>query len=130
MQRLKKKYYILGSIGLIIFLFFFFLSTIIKNYITKNSKELLGRKLTIKELHINYINVSLKIKNFILYEENNTDTFFYFKELLVNYDPWKMLHDEYAVSELKLERPYIHITQDGEKFNFDSLIPNKRKIHH
>lgn len=123
MNKIKKRYYILGSLVLITFLFLFFLSTIIMNYVVNNSKELIGRNITLNELHINYLKVQVKAKDFTLYELNEKDTFVYFNELLINYDPWKMLSNEYAVSQIKLVDPYVFIKQNGESFNFDDLIP-------
>ncbi len=123
MFKNKKRNYILGSIVFIVFLILFFLSSIIKSYVIKNSNELIGRKLTLDELHINYIKVKITARNFTLYEQNERDTFVYFKELVINYDPWKMLSNEYAVSQIRLADPYVYIKQNGEKFNFDDLIP-------
>jgi hypothetical protein len=123
MNKIKKRYYVLGSLVLITFLFLFFLSTIIKNYVVNNSKELIGRNITLNDLHINYLKVQVKAKDFTLYELNEKDTFVYFNELLINYDPWKMLSNEYAVSQIRLVKPYIFIKQNGDSFNFDDLIP-------
>ncbi|MCW3788954.1 DUF748 domain-containing protein [Plebeiibacterium sediminum] len=122
-MNIKKRYYILGGISLIIFITLFFLSTIIKNYLVKHGEELVGRKLDLKELHINYFKVQVTARNFTLFEENKKDTFVYFKELLVNYDPWKMLSNEYAVSQIRLVNPYVSIKQNGTQFNFDDLVP-------
>ncbi len=123
MAKTKKRYFVLGGITLILFLFLFFLSSIIKSYVVKNSHDLIGRKLTLDELHINYLKVQVSAHNFTLYEENKKDTFVYFNELLINYNPWKLLSNEYAVAQIKLVNPYIYISQNGDKFNFDSLIP-------
>ncbi|WP_066630340.1 DUF748 domain-containing protein [Labilibacter marinus] len=123
MAKVKKRYLILGGITLVLFVTLFFLSTLVKNYLVNNSQELIGRNLTLEELHINYFKVQVSAKNFTLYEENKKDTFVYFNELLVNYDPWKMLTNEYAVSQIRLVNPFVHIIQNGEVFNFDSMIP-------
>ncbi len=122
-MNIKKRHYIIGGLSFVIFLALFFLSTIIKNYLVKNSEELVGRKLDLKELHINYFKVQITARDFTLFEENKKDTFVYFKELLINYDPWKMLSNEYAVSQIRLVNPYIFIKQNGAQFNFDDLIP-------
>ncbi|TLX77091.1 DUF748 domain-containing protein [Labilibacter sediminis] len=123
MRNIKKKHYVFGAIIIVLFLLLFFLSSIIKNYIVKNSEELIGRKLQLEELHINYLKVQITARNFTLYEENKKDTFVYFSEFLLNYDPWKMIRNEYAVSQIRLVNPYVYIQQNGETFNFDDLIP-------
>ncbi len=124
----KKRHYFLTGITLIIFLVLFFLSTIIKNYIVKHSEELIGRKIALNELHINYFKVQVTARDFTLYEENKKDTFVYFHELLVNYDPWKMISNEYAVSQIRLVNPYIFVKQNGSAFNFDDMIPASDSI--
>lgn len=123
MRTIKKKYYFFGGIAIALFLFLFFLSTIIKNYVVKNSEELIGRKLTLKELHINYFKVQVIAHKLTLFEENKKDTFIYFSELLINYDPWKMIRNEYAISQIRLVNPYVYIQQNGEYFNFSDLLP-------
>ncbi len=120
----KKKHYFIAGITFIIFLVLFFLSTIIKNYVVKHSEELVGRKISLNELHINYLKVQVTLRDFTLYEENKKDTFVYFHELLVNYDPWKMISNEYAVSQIRLVNPYIYVKQNGAQFNFDDMIPS------
>ncbi len=122
-MSIKKRHYFIGGLCLAIFLILFFLSTFIKNYLVKNSQELLGRKISLNELHINYLKVQVTARDFTLFEENKKDTFVYFHELLINYDPWKMLSNEYAVSQIRLVNPYVFIKQNGTQFNFDDLIP-------
>ncbi|GAF03517.1 DUF748 domain-containing protein [Saccharicrinis fermentans] len=128
MANVKKRYLIPGIITLLLFIILFFLSTVIKNYLVNNSQQLIGRKLTLEELHINYFKVQLNAHNFTLFEENKKDTFVYFKELLINYDPWKMLSSEYAVAQIRLIEPYIYIENQGKAFNFDSLIPSSDSL--
>ncbi len=55
--------------------FLFFLSTIVRQYVENNGEELIGRKVSIEDLHLNYAKVSVDIEKFVLYEKNETDTF-------------------------------------------------------
>lgn len=112
-----------GIILVILAVFLFFLSSISKNYLVKNSEKLIGRKIEIGELHFNYIKVSVQVKNFVLYEANQTDQFVSFSEFYINLNPWKLLVNEYSVSEIRLTEPRIRVIQNGESFNFDSLMP-------
>ena len=112
-----------GMILVILVVFLFFLSSISKNYLVKNSEKLIGRKIEIGELHFNYIKVSVQVKNFVLYEANQTDQFVSFSEFYINLNPWRLLTNEYSVSEIRLTEPRIKVIQNGESFNFDSLMP-------
>ena len=123
MARIKKRYIVLGILAFLIFAILFFLPAITKDYLVKNSGKLIGRKIEIGELHFNYARVAVKVKNFTLFEDNQTDQFLSFSEFYINLNPWTLFSNEYSVSEIRLVNPRIQIVQDGDKFNFDSLIP-------
>ena len=128
MARVKKRYFVLGIFAFLIVAILFFLSTITKNYLVKNSEKLIGRKLTIGELHFNYAKVAIQVKDLVLFEANETDSFASFSEFYINLNPWTLPSSEYSVSEIRLTNPRIQVIQDGEKFNFDSLKPKPDSI--
>jgi hypothetical protein len=128
MARIKKRYFILGILTFLILTVLFFLSTITKDYLVKNSEKLIGRKIEIGELHFNYAKVAVQVKNFTLFEDNQTDQFLSFSEFYINLNPWTLFSNEYSVSEIRLVNPRIQVIQDGEKFNFDSLIPKEDSL--
>jgi len=120
--KIKKRYIILGSIALLIFLLLFFLSSIVKWYVVKNSEDLIGRKVDIAGLHINYLKWAVKIEDFTMYEVNKKDTFANFHELYVNFDPWNLLHKEIAFSEIRLDKPRVSIIYADSVFNFNDFL--------
>jgi len=122
--RIKKRYIILLSIFTIIFLLLFFLSSIVRWYLVKNGEKIIGRKIELSELHINYLTVSVRAENFLMYEKNKKDTFVSFKELRINFDPWHLFKNEYAFSEILLDKPYVSLVYADTLFNFDDLIPS------
>lgn len=122
-MKFKNRTLIFLSILLLIFILLFFLSTFITRYINKNGQELLGRKVELGNLSINYFKVAVQANDLVVYEANQKDTFAGFKELYVNFDPWKLIHDEYSFSTITLDSLYAYIIQDGDIFNFTDLIP-------
>ncbi len=128
MARVKKRYFVLGIFALLIVAILFFLSTITKDYLVKNSEKLIGRKLTIGEMHFNYAKVAVQVKDLVLFEANQTDSFASFKEFYINLNPWTLPSSEYSVSEIRLVNPRIQVIQEGEQFNFDSLIPKEDSL--
>ena len=128
MIRIKKRYIVLGIFSLLIFAGLFFASTLTKDYLVKNSEKLIGRKLTVGEMHFNYAKVSVQVKDLVLFEANQTDSFASFSEFYINLNPWTLPSSEYSVSEIRLVNPRIQVIQDGEKFNFDSLKPKPDSI--
>ena len=123
MARIKKRYFIPAFFAILLCALLFFLSTFTKNYLVKNSEKLIGRKLTIGELHFNYAKVSIQVKDLVLFEANKTDEFASFSELYINFDPWTLPSKEYSFSEIRLVQPRLKVIQNGDKFNFDSLLP-------
>ena len=63
-MKITKGKIIIGSIAVVLFFIFLMLSTIVRYWINKNSEELIGRKIEISELHFNYAQVSVRIKEF------------------------------------------------------------------
>ncbi len=120
--RIKKRYIVLGSIALLIFLLLFFLSSIVKWYVVKKSEDLIGRKVDIAGLHINYFKWTVQVEDFTMYEVNKTDTFVKFHELFVNFDPWNLLHKEIAFSEIRLDKPWVSIMYADSVFNFNDFL--------
>lgn len=123
-QLLKKKKILIAILSFI-FILFFFLSSLVKYWVVKNSEELVGRKLEIAELHFNYAQVALGIKGFNLFEADKTSSFVTFNELRVNFSPWYLLGGEYAFSEIYLDGLNVSVIQDSLGFNFDSMIPKQ-----
>lgn len=128
MANIKKRYIVLVIVSLLIFALLFSLSTLTKNWLVNNSEKLIKRKIAIGEIHLNYAKVAVQIKNFVMYEENRSDSFASFGEFYINLNPWELLSKEYSFSEIRLVQPKLQIVQNGEKFNFDTLIPAKDTV--
>jgi len=122
-MKVKKRTIVIGSLLLLIFIILFFLSSLVNNYINKNGEDLLGRKVELGNLNFNYFKVSVRASDLIVFEANNVDTFAGFKELYINFDPWKLVRNEYSFSTITLDSLYAYIIQDGNNFNFSDLIP-------
>jgi len=126
--QLSKGRKILLAICAFLFILFFFLSSFVKYWVVKNSEKLIGRKLTIEELHFNYAQVALGIKGFKLYEADKMNSFVAFDELHVNFSPWHLLSGEYAFSKIYLDGLDVSVIQDSLGFNFDSMIPKQDSV--
>lgn len=120
--RLKKRHIIFGSIALFFALLLFFAPAIIRVWLVKNSENVIGRKVELEELHINYLRCSVDAIDFKMYEKNKVDTFVVFDELYVNFNPWRLLFNELSFSEIKLVKPVVTIEYRAKGFNFDDLL--------
>lgn len=119
---MRKLYIVLTVATIVVVAVLASLSSVVCWYVVRNSEELTGRKIEMKGLHFNYFQTSVRIDDFVMHEACKTDTFISFKELYVNYDPWALLTNEYAFSEIRLIDPHVAIIQNGTKFNFDDLL--------
>lgn len=123
MKNISTARCIIGGVIVLLCIALYFASSIIRSYVEKNSIELIGRKLTLSELHINYATISVNAKDLVLYEDNELDTFVSFSHFYLNFQPWKLLAKEYALSALEFDSLYVNVEQEGDVFNFSSLMP-------
>lgn len=96
--------------------------TLIKNYLIKNSEELVGRKIDISSLKYNYFTNTLKVYNFKMFEENGTDTFTTFDTLNLNLEPIKLIQDKIEIEQIYLRGLMVKTIMKDSSFNFDDLI--------
>jgi hypothetical protein len=90
-------------------------------YVTKHSRELIGRKLDIQKIRINYFTGTIRIHNLVLYEADEKTAFIRFKKLKVNFEYLPLLKSEILVKNISLDQPYVEVLQNGSGFNFDDL---------
>src|ERR1035437_5084191 len=103
------------------------ISPVAKSYIEKNSKEMIGRKITMRNLHVNIFSGTLELDSIYMYEKNDKDIFASIDTFYVNLTLTKLLSKNLEISELKVVRPYLVVMQNGSVFNFDDLMPKKDK---
>ncbi len=120
--RLKRWHKILGAIILFFIIILAFLPLIVKNYVVRNSEDLIGRKIELSALKVNYFRWSVTLKEFAMFEKNGVDTFVKFDELYVNFQPWNLLKQEYAFSAITLDNPDVYLTYTEQGFNFDDFL--------
>ncbi|MDR3653062.1 MAG: DUF748 domain-containing protein [Paludibacter sp.] len=116
---------ITSAIAIIVLILALGISPVTKNYIEKHSKELIGRKVQMKGLHINIFTGTLELDSIYLYEKNNKDVFASIDTFFVNIELTKLLSKNLEISELKVVHPYLDVLQKGDVFNFDDLMSKK-----
>lgn len=129
MKVIKVLFAVLIGIITMLVVALFFVSIVVKWQINENGKAYIGRKMQVEEIHFNYLTFSATIQDFTLFEKNETDTFVSFNKFHINFQPWKLLHNEYALKSLLLDGLYVNIEQEGDLFNFDDLIPASDTSH-
>ena len=124
MRKLKKILVIILTIIL------FFVALIIafgpnyaKGHLEENSKDLVGRKISMDELDFNVFNGHLMIAQFKFYEKNDSNSFVYVDTLYTNMALYKLFSKEVLVQSFHLKGLAVNIDYEKEVFNFDDLIP-------
>ena len=59
----------------------------------------------------------------MVYETNDVDTFAGFRELMINFDPVKLIGNEYSFSAITLDSLFVNVIQEGDVFNFSDMLP-------
>lgn len=120
----KKKFVIRILIILcgLILLLLIVAPVIIRKTVVKNSREWIGRQINLDKLKVNYLTSTIRVMNFKMYEANGNDVFVSFDTLLVNLEPFHLLHKELVIEQLYLKGLRTSIIQEDSAFNFDDLI--------
>ncbi|MCQ2959130.1 MAG: DUF748 domain-containing protein [Bacteroidales bacterium] len=98
------------------------ISPIAEYFIEKNSKDLVGRKISMENLSVNIFSGSLKIDDFTLYESDETTSFVSFKFLDVNVNILGLLANKLEIEHILLSEANVRVIQDGDYFNFNDII--------
>ena len=94
-----------------------------KSYIEKNSKELVGRQITMERLHFNTLNGHLLITDFKVFELDENTEFVQFDTLYVNMTLYKLLGGHVWCDAVHLKDLDIAVWKEDDLFNFTDLIP-------
>lgn len=122
---LKKWHKIILGIIFFFAVILFSVPRVAKWYIVKQSMEIIGRKIEIGKIRLNYFNGTLRIYDLRLFEADGKTTFASFSQLKVNLDYIPLLRKEIFVKYISLQNPYAQVIQDGSKFNFSDLTEPK-----
>ncbi len=128
MSKLRLGHKIAIGAGLCVALLLFFLSSIVKSKLEKKGPELLGRQITLDELHFNYFRGSVRAKGFILYEEDSTGHFVAFKELYANANVIKIITGNYEMEEFFIDSLNVRVEQNKKWFNFSDIIEHVAQL--
>ena len=94
----------------------------IKDYVVAHSEEFIGRKIAIENISLNPFTFTVNIDKFALLEQDGTTPFVAFDKFRINVDPLKIVTRTAAVSEIYMKGLYVHVTQNGDKFNFSDIL--------
>ena len=94
----------------------------VKDYIVAHSEEFIGRKVAIESVTLNPFTFVVNVDSFAIMEQDGTTPFVAFDKFRINMDPLKIVTKTAAVSEIYMKGLYVHVTQNGDKFNFSDIL--------
>lgn len=121
-KKLSKKKKALLIIAVVIIIVLFAAPIIAKNYINNNGKELIGRKIHISSLGVNYFTASINIKDIVVYEPNEKDTLLYAGKIHVNPNLLACLRSKYIIQNVEIDKLNVNTILTDSSLNFDDII--------
>ncbi len=121
-RGLKIALWIIGILLGIIFIATLVAAPIAKSYINNHGEELVGRKVNIEGLKLNVYTGHVAVHGLSLYEDNGSDVFASFDTLDVKASLLKLLGHTVNLKHITLSGLKANLVQNGETFNFQSII--------
>lgn len=96
---------------------------LLKRYIESNSEAWIGRKVTIERIILNPFTFRYGVKGVTCYEPGSPEVFVSWKNISVRSNLWNgFQQNHWRFTGLRIESPYCHIVQNGDRFNFSDLL--------
>lgn len=95
---------------------------IAKGYINRNGESLTGRRVEVKHVGLNLLTGHVAVRGLQLYEEDGTSSFAGFDTLDVRAYLLQLPFKTVNLRHITLSGLHANLLQDGERFNFSSLI--------
>lgn len=112
-----------GSLIVLLLLVAFFLPYLLKRYIEDHSMEWIDRQVRIGSIVLNPFTFTYSVNGVTCTEPGSEDVFVSWEKIEVKSNLWKGFRsDQWRFHELRIVRPYFHITQKGDRFNFSDLM--------
>ncbi|MCB9182544.1 MAG: DUF748 domain-containing protein [Flavobacteriales bacterium] len=121
--RWKRWWIALGALASVLLLVAFLLPYLLKRYIEEHSVEWIGRRVTIERIVLNPFTFRYAVQGVTCYEPGSEAVFVSWKRISVRSNLWAgFREDHWRFRDLRIEAPYFHIVQNGERFNFSDLL--------
>ena len=95
---------------------------IAKDWAVEHSEELIGRKIAVESVSFNPLTFTAEVDGFSLFEPDGETRFVGFDKFRVDLDPLRLLTRTLGIGEIQLAGLYVHVVQDGDRFNFSDVL--------
>jgi len=112
---------LIGLAGLILIILIF-APLIVRKVVVNQSKQWIGRSISLEKLKVNYFTGTVKFIDFHLYEEDDTTIFLGFDTLIIDTEPYRYINNDIVIEQLYLKGLETHVVMYDSVFNFDDLL--------
>ncbi len=95
--------------------------TYIKDYIEENDMELVGRKITLEEVHIGWFTGKLGLNNLLMYEKDTSHAFIRMHKVDTKIALGQLFKSHIHIPYFTITGLEVLVQQQGNHFNFDDL---------
>lgn len=119
----RKVVYLFTALLLFLGATAFFLPWLLKRYIEKHSVEWINRKVSIEKIILNPFTFTYALDGVKCYEPGSNDLFVSWRSISVKSNLWAgFRNNHWRFRDLRIQDPYFHIVQRGDRFNFSDLL--------
>ncbi len=93
----------------------------LKKYINEHGIEYTGRKMSVRDIKINYLKSSFNILDFKMYEADGQTNFVSFDTMMVKIFYLPLLTSKLVVEKFRLVNPAISVIRKDSIYNFDDI---------
>jgi hypothetical protein len=116
---------LIGLSGLILIILIF-APLIVRKVVVNQSKEWIGRSISLEKLKVNYFTGTVKLIDFHLYEEDDTTIFLGFDTLIIDTEPYRYINNNIVIEQLYLKGLETHVVLYDSIFNFNDLLESQQ----
>ena len=98
------------------------LGPIVEWYVEDNDKEYVGRRMEMNDLRLKLFEGHAAVDNLTMYEADDTTRFVAIERVELDIELTELFDNHVHITKASLRNPSFAIDQNGEEFNFDSLL--------
>lgn len=101
----------------------YFLPYLLKRYVEDHSVEWINRQVRIERIVLNPFTFTYSVNGVTCTEPKSEEVFVSWEKIEVKSNLWRAFRsNQWRFRELRIVKPYFHITQSGDRFNFSDLL--------
>lgn len=112
-----------GILTALLLVIAYFLPYLLKRYVEDHSVEWINRQVRIERIVLNPFTFTYSVNGVTCTEPKSEEIFVSWEKIQVKSNLWRAFRsNQWRFRELRIVKPYFHITQSGDRFNFSDLL--------